>query len=165
MRKFIKITGLIFLVLIITSIFWIWKNWVEAGRHIKLSENYQTLVNANAKAPETENQKVLFDLIGYSNHSYWPCSILHGQMHVSQHIGRNFITSRSHIKRGFVACRLERDYPFSQLRNYHFNTVYVGKGEFGLDTLSKSLFDTTFEDLSQEELVEVTSILRHPSKR
>ncbi len=155
------------LTLVLIGLFVIWgsKNWSEAGSHIKLSENYIKLEKINPSGPSSNNQNLILRIQGWDQKTYKPCSIFFKKTHVSNFITRDFIKSRSHLERAFISCRLERDYTHHQLRTYFLANAYVGKGQYGVEALSKDLFAKPFENLTKRELIRIGLIMQTPTLR
>jgi len=164
LKIFFKIIGSLFLILIAIFTIWFSKNWKEAGREIKTSENYSKLDEISTSGPATENQKIILNIQGWPNESYWPCSAFHLKLDIPYGLHRNFTTRRSHLKRIFVACRLERDFSPSQLRSYFFKNTYVGNREYGVEKLSQSLFKKPVQNLTQREAIQIGIIITGPSR-
>ena len=173
MKKFLRIVGFLFLILIAIFTVWFSKNWLEAGQQIKASKNYSKLMGINAFGPATENQKLILKMHQWTEGSYWPCSLFHSERHISSSIDRDFISNEAHKgksidwhkTRAFVSCRFERDFTTAQLRNYFFQNSYFGHGEYGVEKASNALFGKSFENLTKEEVIQIGIILLSPNLR
>ena len=165
LKIFFKIVGTTLLILIAIIIFWFAKNWIEAGRQIKASENYSKLLDTNAPGPITANQKLILKMQGWTQVSHWPCSIFHLKSHVSGRVNRNLVKRLDPLNQAFIACRLERSFTHSQLLSYYLKNTYVGKGEYGVEKVSQNLFGKSFENLTKEEVMQIGLIIRNPNSR
>lgn len=165
MKKLFKIVSAILLVLIAIFAFSFSKSWIQVGRQIKLSEKYTKLSSIGDSTPISENEKFVLRLQGWTQDAKWPCSAFYLKTHVSNFIGRDFTKSPSHIDRAFMSCRLERDFTPSQLNTYFFDNVYVGNGEYGVETIAQSLFGKTFGNLTKAEATTIGLIIQNPTLR
>ena len=70
-----------------------------------------------------------------------------------------------HLQNLFVACRLEREFSASEIAKHTLSRVYLGKGEFGVEQASQSMFQKAVPDLSQGEVFKLAALIQHPTLR
>ncbi|MEP3889072.1 MAG: transglycosylase domain-containing protein [Hellea sp.] len=70
-----------------------------------------------------------------------------------------------HLDSLFLACRFERDYSQDFLLEYTLSKVYLGGGEYGLESASLSLFNKPVDQLSAIEVFEIAILIKQPSSR
>jgi len=165
MKKFQKLLISILAILIAMFVIWVSKNWVEAGRQIRVSDSALKLDALEPSGKFSQNQKLIFLIHNWEPSSNWPCSVLFGKWHASNYLVRGITTSRNHIERAFISCRLERDYTNFQLGNYFLAKAYVGRGERGVEKVSQQLFEKSFNDLTRENVVQIGLIIKTPNLR
>jgi len=144
---------------------WFSRNWIEAGRQIKLSDSSTFLNGLEPYGSVSENQKLIFLMHDWEPNSNWPCSVLFGKWHVSSYLVRDITSSRNHFDRALISCRLERDYTDYQLGNYFLTKAYVGNGEYGVEKVSQQFFEKPFNDLTKGNVIQVGLIIKMPSLR
>lgn len=165
MKSFLKIILSILAILMVVFVIWFSKNWIDAGRQVELSDNSIFLNELESSGTFSQNQQLIFLMHDWEPSSNWPCSVLFGKWHVSSYLVRDITSSRNHLDRAFVSCRLERGYTNYQLGNYFLAKVYVGHGEYGVEKISRQLFEKPFNDLAKEEVVQIGSIIITPNLR
>jgi len=165
MKRILKTIFFILVILLVSLAIWFSKNWIEAGKQIRVSESAATLNMLKPSGTVSQNQQLIFLMHDWEPNSKWPCGVFFGKWHVSNYLVRDITSSRNHLDRAFISCRLEWDYTDYQLGNYFLAKAYVGSGEYGVEKISKQLFEKPFNDLTRENVVQVGLIIKTPSLR
>ena len=69
-----------------------------------------------------------------------------------------------HLKRWLLAKRLSWAYSEEELLTNWLSTVYLGEGEYGLETAALSLFGKSIDDMTEQESIAIAALVIAPSR-
>ena len=152
-------------------------NGEEIGR---LGAQNRTIVSL-AKIPMTLREAVMAaeDRDFYTNKAFSPIGILRalknnllggslqgGSTITQQYAKTAFLTSERTIQRKIkelvIAIKLENQLSKDEIFGNYLNTIYFGRGSYGVQTASQQYFNRTVDQLSTSQAIVLASILRSP---
>ena len=115
----------------------------------------------------------------YTNHAFSPIGILRalknnllggslqgGSTITQQYAKTAFLTSERTIQRKIkelvISIKLENQLSKDEILENYLNTIYFGRGSYGVQTASQQYFNRTVDQLSISQAVVLASILRSP---
>ena len=93
-----------------------------------------------------------------------------GASTITQQLARNlYLNSREttlnrKLREAMTAIQIEKTYTKQEILSYYFNTVYFGKGAYGIEAAAETYYDKTAKDLTLEESATLIGLLKSPSK-
>jgi hypothetical protein len=154
-RKLLTITVLIFIGVI---------GWQAASLYLSIQPAFQKLENEVPKnrdvyASEAHIHKLLFNA-SQTN-----------QMKPTDFLARDALVFESEegmvvhqLKRFILARKLTANFSQDDLLIHWLSTVYLGHGEYGLETTSQSLFGKDSRYLSQNETLAIAALIKSPNR-
>lgn len=90
-----------------------------------------------------------------------------GASTITMQLARNLylnqdVTMTRKIREAFTAVQIEKNYTKEQILQLYSNTVYFGRGAYGLSVASQVFFDKTPQNLTLSECATLVSILKNP---
>ena len=67
-------------------------------------------------------------------------------------------------KEAILAIKLERRYSKKQILGFYLNTIYLGRGAYGIEAAARAYFDTHAEDLSLKQMAYLAGIIPAPER-
>ncbi|MDQ1632324.1 MAG: hypothetical protein QOC80_2296 [Frankiaceae bacterium] len=88
---------------------------------------------------------------------------------ITQQYARNaYLTQERTLSRKMrelaLAIKLDRKYSKDQILEFYLNTIYFGRGAYGIEAASKAYFDTTAAKLTAEQGAVLAGLIRAPSE-
>lgn len=68
------------------------------------------------------------------------------------------------VKEAILAIKLERRYPKEEILGFYLNTIYLGRGAYGLEAASRSYFDKHADELTLREAAYLAGIIPAPER-
>ena len=66
------------------------------------------------------------------------------------------------VKEAVLAIKLERRYSKAEILSFYLNTIYLGRGAYGIEAAARSYFDKSAEDLTLSEAAYLAGIIPAP---
>ena len=66
------------------------------------------------------------------------------------------------VKEAVLAVKLERELPKTEILNRYLNTIYFGRGAYGVQAASTTYFGKNVEDLNLPEAAYLAGLIRSP---
>jgi penicillin-binding protein 1A len=90
-----------------------------------------------------------------------------GASTITMQLARNLylnqdVTMTRKIREAFTAVQIEKNYTKDQILQLYSNTVYFGRGAYGLNVASQVFFDKPPQNLSLSECATLVAILKNP---
>ncbi|MFA5404692.1 MAG: PBP1A family penicillin-binding protein, partial [Ignavibacteria bacterium] len=79
------------------------------------------------------------------------------------YLNRKEITYSRKLKEAMTAIQIEKTYTKQEIITYYLNTVYFGKGAYGIEAAATTYFNKTSKDLSLDECAILVALLKSPS--
>lgn len=79
------------------------------------------------------------------------------------YLNRKEITISRKLKEAMTAVQIEKTYTKQEIITYYLNTVYFGKGAYGIEAAASTYFNKTSKDLSLDECAILVGLLKSPS--
>lgn len=70
-----------------------------------------------------------------------------------------------HVKRIIITRVLDAKFTDTEMLKLYLSKVYLGNGEYGVATVSKSIFQKDISDLTPEEVVAIAALVEYPAAR
>ncbi|GAB3311696.1 penicillin-binding protein [Epidermidibacterium keratini] len=90
-----------------------------------------------------------------------------GSTITQQYVKKAYLTDDQTISRKFkeliIALKLERDYSKDEILEFYLNTIYFGRGAYGIEAASEVYFGKPVEQLTVEEGAVLASSIRSPA--
>jgi len=92
-----------------------------------------------------------------------------GASTITQQLARNlYLNSREttwkrKIREAMTAVQIEKTYTKQEILTYYLNTVYFGKGAYGIEAAAQTYFNKTTKDLTLNECSLLAGLLKSPS--
>lgn len=93
-----------------------------------------------------------------------------GASTITQQLARNMykdigneISLNRKLREAMTAVQLERTYTKEEILAYYLNTVYFGKGAYGVEAAAQTYFDKSSKDLTLDECAVLVGTLKSPS--
>lgn len=93
-----------------------------------------------------------------------------GASTITQQLARNMykdigneISLNRKLREAMTAVQLERTYTKEEILAYYLNTVYFGKGAYGVEAAAQTYFDKSSKDLTLDESAVLVGTLKSPS--
>ncbi|MBS1517810.1 MAG: PBP1A family penicillin-binding protein [Bacteroidetes bacterium] len=93
-----------------------------------------------------------------------------GASTITQQLARNLyknigneISFNRKIREAMTAVQIERTYTKDEILAYYLNTVYFGKGAYGIEAAAQTYFNKTAKDLSLDECAVLVGVLKSPT--
>ncbi|WP_300381485.1 transglycosylase domain-containing protein [Henriciella sp.] len=71
----------------------------------------------------------------------------------------------AHLTRLFIARQLKQRFDTSELTAEWLEHVYVGSGQYGVETVSHDEFDKPFDELTNKEAMLIAALIKNPTIR
>ena len=93
--------------------------------------------------------------------------ILEGGSTITQQYVKNAVltperTVTRKLKEAVLAIKLERQYSKDEILGFYLNTIYLGRGAYGIEAAARSYFDKHADELSLREAAYLASIIPSP---
>ncbi|HYP24084.1 MAG TPA: transglycosylase domain-containing protein, partial [Actinomycetota bacterium] len=93
--------------------------------------------------------------------------ILEGGSTITQQYVKNTVltperTVTRKLKEAVLAIKLERQYSKDEILGFYLNTIYLGRGAYGIEAAARSYFDKHADELSLREAAYLASIIPSP---
>ncbi len=79
------------------------------------------------------------------------------------YLNRKEMTFNRKLREAMTAVQIERTYTKEEILTYYLNTVYFGKGAYGIEAAANTYFSKTSRDLSLDECALLVSLLKSPT--
>ncbi len=79
------------------------------------------------------------------------------------YLNRKEMTFNRKLREAMTAVQIERTYTKEEILTYYLNTVYFGKGAYGIEAAANTYFSKTSKDLSLDECTLLVSLLKSPT--
>ncbi|MDD5362791.1 MAG: PBP1A family penicillin-binding protein [Ignavibacteria bacterium] len=79
------------------------------------------------------------------------------------YLNRKEITYNRKIREAMTAVQIERTYTKEEILTYYLNTMYFGKGAYGIEAAANTYFSKTSKDLNLDECTLLVSLLKSPT--
>ncbi len=79
------------------------------------------------------------------------------------YLNRKEMTFNRKLREAMTAVQIERTYTKGEILTYYLNTVYFGKGAYGIEAAANTYFSKTSRDLSLDECALLVSLLKSPT--
>jgi penicillin-binding protein 1A len=79
------------------------------------------------------------------------------------YLNRKELTISRKLKEAMTAVQIEKTYTKQEIITYYLNTVYFGKGAYGIEAAASTYFNKTSKDLSLDECAILVALLKSPS--
>jgi penicillin-binding protein 1A len=93
-----------------------------------------------------------------------------GASTITQQLARNLykdigteVSLNRKIREAMTAIQIERTYTKDEILAYYLNTVYFGKGAYGVEAAAQTYFDKSSKDLTLDESAFLVGVLKSPS--
>lgn len=93
-----------------------------------------------------------------------------GASTITQQLARNMykdigteVSLNRKLREAMTAVQLERTYTKEEILAYYLNTVYFGKGAYGVEAAAQTFFDKSTKDLTLDECAVLVGTLKSPS--
>ncbi len=92
-----------------------------------------------------------------------------GASTITQQLARNLylnsreITMNRKLREALTAIQIEKTYTKQEILAYYFNTVYFGKGAYGIEAAAQTYFDKSAKELNLDECATLTALLKSPT--
>ena len=93
-----------------------------------------------------------------------------GASTITQQLARNLykdigneISINRKLREAMTAVQIERTYTKEEILAYYLNTVYFGKGAYGIEAAAQTYFNKTAKDLNLDECAVLVGVLKSPS--
>ncbi|MEO8664251.1 MAG: PBP1A family penicillin-binding protein [Ignavibacteria bacterium] len=93
-----------------------------------------------------------------------------GASTITQQLARNLykdigneISLNRKLREAMTAVQIERTYTKEEILAYYLNTVYFGKGAYGVEAAAQTYFDKSAKDLTLDECALLVGVLKSPS--
>jgi len=143
------------------------------GRHVKLSDVPQDLVNAVLAIEDRRFYSHFgIDLIGLARaaaQNAMARRVVQGGSTITQQLAKNLFltperTFRRKVQEMLLALWLEKKYSKEQILAAYLNRVYFGSGAYGVDAAADTYFNKPVEALNLRECAMLAGLLRAPSR-
>jgi len=79
------------------------------------------------------------------------------------YLNRKEMTFNRKLREAMTAVQIERTYTKAEILTYYLNTVYFGKGAYGIEAAANTFFKKTSKDLTLEECAILVATLKSPT--
>ncbi|MCE1165610.1 MAG: transglycosylase domain-containing protein, partial [Bacteroidetes bacterium] len=79
------------------------------------------------------------------------------------YLNRKEMTFNRKLREAMTAVQIERTYTKEEILTYYLNTVYFGKGAYGIEAAANTYFSKTSRDLTLDECTLLVSLLKSPT--
>jgi penicillin-binding protein 1A len=79
------------------------------------------------------------------------------------YLNRKEITISRKLREAMTAVQIEKTYTKEEIITYYLNTVYFGKGAYGIEAAASTYFNKTSKDLSLDECAILVGLLKSPA--
>lgn len=79
------------------------------------------------------------------------------------YLNRKEMTFNRKLREAMTAVQIERTYTKEEILTYYLNTVYFGKGAYGIEAAANTYFSKTSKDLTLDECTLLVSLLKSPT--
>lgn len=79
------------------------------------------------------------------------------------YLNRKEITYSRKLKEAMTAIQIEKTYTKQEIITYYLNTVYFGKGAYGIEAAASTYFNKKSKDLSLDECAILVALLKSPT--
>lgn len=79
------------------------------------------------------------------------------------YLNRKEITYSRKLKEAMTAIQIEKTYTKQEIITYYLNTVYFGKGAYGIEAAASTYFSKTSKDLTLDECAILVGLLKSPT--
>lgn len=79
------------------------------------------------------------------------------------YLNRKEMTISRKLREAMTAVQIEKTYTKQEIITYYLNTVYFGKGAYGIEAAASTYFNKTSKDLSLDECAILVGLLKSPS--
>ncbi len=79
------------------------------------------------------------------------------------YLNRKEMTISRKLREAMTAVQIEKTYTKQEIITYYLNTVYFGKGAYGIEAAASTYFNKTSKDLSLDECAILVALLKSPS--
>ncbi len=92
-----------------------------------------------------------------------------GASTITQQLARNLylntkeLTLNRKLREAMTAVQIERTYTKEEILTYYLNTVYFGKGAYGIEAAANTYFGKTSKDLNLDECAILVALLKSPT--
>lgn len=93
-----------------------------------------------------------------------------GASTITQQLARNLyknigneVSLNRKIREAMTAVQIERTYTKEEILAYYLNTVYFGKGAYGVEAAAQTYFDKSAKDLTLDECAMLVGVLKSPT--
>jgi penicillin-binding protein 1A len=93
-----------------------------------------------------------------------------GASTITQQLARNLykdigteVSLNRKLREAMTAVQIERTYTKEEILAYYLNTVYFGKGAYGVEAAAQTYFDKNAKDLNLDECAMLVALLKSPS--
>jgi len=93
-----------------------------------------------------------------------------GASTITQQLARNLykdigneVSINRKLREAMTAVQIERTYTKEEILAYYLNTVYFGKGAYGVEAAAQTYFNKTAKDLNLDECAVLVGVLKSPS--
>lgn len=79
------------------------------------------------------------------------------------YLNRRELTFSRKLREAMTAVQIERTYTKEEILTYYLNTVYFGKGAYGIEAAANTYFNKTSKDLNLDECAILVGLLKSPT--
>jgi penicillin-binding protein 1A len=79
------------------------------------------------------------------------------------YLNRKEMTISRKLREAMTAVQIEKTYTKQEIITYYLNTVYFGKGAYGIEAAASTYFNKTSKDLSLDECAMLVALLKSPT--
>ena len=79
------------------------------------------------------------------------------------YLNRKEITISRKLREAMTAVQIEKTYTKQEIITYYLNTVYFGKGAYGIEAAASTYFNKTSKDLTLDECAMLVGLLKSPA--
>lgn len=79
------------------------------------------------------------------------------------YLNRKEMTISRKLREAMTAVQIEKTYTKQEIITYYLNTVYFGKGAYGIEAAASTYFNKTSKDLSLDECAILVALLKSPT--
>lgn len=149
------------------------KSLKTAGKPVKIEElkdyTVKAFISVEDKRFYSHNGIDLKRIIGATLSNVKSLSFKEGASTITQQLIKNtHLTSEKTLKRKLkeikLSLELEKRYDKNEIIEIYLNTIYFGKGAYGIENASKVYFNKSAKDLTINESAILAGIIKAPSK-
>lgn len=85
------------------------------------------------------------------------------QLATNLYLNKKETTLSRKLREAMTAVQIEKTYTKKEILVYYFNTVYFGKGAYGIEAASQTFFNKTVRDLTLNESAILVGLLKSPA--